>query len=66
MYLGNEEENMQTLNVRRRIAMREGSKGSSQKEGKERENNLGQPRRLRNEREDNRIGKHPVYSNVDC
>lgn len=36
MYLGNEEENMQTLNVRRRITMREGREGASPKEGGER------------------------------
>ena len=33
MYLGNEEENMQTLNVRRRITMREGREGAISKEG---------------------------------
>lgn len=36
MYLGNEEENMQTPNVRRRITMREGREGAIPKEGGER------------------------------
>lgn len=36
MYLGNEEENMQTLNVRRRITMREGRGGVGPKGGGER------------------------------
>lgn len=35
MYLGNEKENMQTLNVRRRITMREGREGAILKEGRE-------------------------------
>lgn len=32
MYLGNEEENMQTQNVRRRITMREGREGAIPKD----------------------------------